>query len=274
MKKLAILLVALSAFGVSAQERPQAPDADKIAVAIASLPRGESVVPVYHEPHHRMLFAYGTTKILEGQLPPGDMSWFHVHTEPILYITLSASQQRTQVLGEEWGGGAAGRGAAAGRGGTAAGRGAPPNGAAPLPAIRATSTTSYYDHPVTHRITNAGDRLFRFMVVTNASAGDERDESSTDAGFAGVPELANRWFRSYRIKLAPGESTQSHRHSTESVIVQVSDGKAMAVGPMTWELGEPGRWAWFDSGTVHEIRNVGTVPFEAIEVEVRKPVAK
>ena len=43
-----------------------------------------------------------------------------------------------------------------------------------VPAIRATSTTSYYEEPITHRITNAGDRLFRFMVVTNASAGDEK----------------------------------------------------------------------------------------------------
>ena len=248
----------------------------RVAKAAAALPKTESIVPVYHEPHHRMLFANGTTKILEGQVPPGDTSWYHVHAEPVLYITLSASQQRTQVLGEEWSGGAAGRGAApaAGRGAAPAGRGAPPNGAPPLPAIRATSTTSYYDSPVTHRITNAGTGLFRFMVVANSSAGDERDVSSVDAGFAGVPELANRWFRSYRIKLAPGESTQSHRHATDSVIVQVSDGKALAVGPMTWELGELGRWAWFDGGTTHEIRNVGTVPFEAIEVEVRKPAAK
>ena len=40
---------------------------------------------------------------------------------------------------------------------------------------------------------------------------------------------------------------------------------------MTWELGEQGRWAWFDGGAVHEIRNVGAVPFEALEVEVRRP---
>ena len=191
-----------------------------------------------------------TDDILEGQLPPGDRSWFHVHSEPILYITLSASQQKTQVLGEEWGGGGAGRGAAAGRAGAlqAAALRRP---AAPLPAVRATSTTSYYDQPVTHRITNAGDRLFRFMVVTNASAGDVADSSQAVSGFAGTPELTNRWFRTYRIKLAPGESTQSHRHSTESVIGQGSDG-ALAVGPMTWELGEPGRWAWFDDGTTHD----------------------
>ena len=70
-----------------------------------------------------------------------------------------------------------------------------------MPAVDATSTTSYYDVPVTHRITNAGDRLFRFMVVTNASPGDD---TAADHGFAGKAELSNRWFRAYRITLAPG----------------------------------------------------------------------
>lgn len=240
----------------------------KKASIVASLPKGEEVVPVYHEPHHRMLFAYGTTKILEGQVPPGDTSWYHVHAEPVLYITLSASTQRTQNLGEDWGGGG-GRGGAAGRGGVpnAGGRGAAPGGGAPLPAIRATSTTSYYDQPVTHRISNAGDRLFRFMVVTNASAGDD---TAGDHNFQGKPELTNRWFRAYRITLAPGQKTDAHRHSTESVIIQISDGKGLAAGPMTFELGEQGRWAWFDRDTTHEIRNVGTTPLEVIEVDVRQ----
>jgi quercetin dioxygenase-like cupin family protein len=244
----------------------------RAATVVASLPKGEQVVPVYHEPHHRQLFAYGTTRILEGQVPPGDTSWYHVHAEPVVYITLSASAQRTQVLGEDWGRGregAAPAAAGAGRGGPPAGRGAPPNGAAP--AIRATSTTSYFDQPVTHRITNAGDRLFRFMVVSNASPGDESASTPADAGFSSTPEMTNRWFRAYRIKLAPGQSTETHRHSTESVIVQVSDGQAFATGAMTWDLGEQGRWAWFDGGKEHQIKNVGTVPFEAIEVEVRRP---
>ncbi len=226
---------------------------------VASLPKGEQVVPVYHEPHHRQLFAYGTTRILEGQVPPGDTSWYHVHAEPILYLTLSASAQRTQNLGEDWSGG---RGAPPGRGAAPPGRGGPP-----VPAVRPTSTTSYYDAPVTHRITNVGDRLFRFMVVTNASPGDA---SAADHGFAGKAELSNRWFRAYRIRLEPGQKTEPHKHTTESVIIQVSDGHGHAVGPMNFELGEQGRWAWFDKDTVHEITNTGTVPLEVIEVDVRR----
>jgi len=245
----------------------------KRATVVASLPKGEQVVPVYHEPHHRQLFAKGTTRILEGSVPPGDTSWYHMHAEPVLYLTLSASAQRTQVLGEDWsrgrGEGAAPGGAVpAGRGASPAGRGAPPPltpGA--ITTVRPTSTTSYYDQPITHRISNGGDRLFRFMVVTNAAAGDDTD---ADHGFQGKAELANRWFRAYRITLAPGQSTPSHKHTTESVIVQVSDGQGVAAGPMTWELAEQGRWAWFDAGTAHEIKNTGSVPLEVIEVDVRR----
>jgi quercetin dioxygenase-like cupin family protein len=190
-----------------------------------------------------------------------------VHAEPVLYLTLSPGQQRTQNLGEDWGGGRAApppgaRGAAP----PAAGRGAAPAGAL-VPSVRPTSTTSYYDLPITHRITNVGDRLFRFMVVTNASPGDE---GPADHGFTGKAELSNRWFRAYRITLAPGQKTEPHKHSTESVIVQISDGHGHAVGPMNFELGEPGRWAWFDKDTTHEIRNAGTVPLEVIEVDVRR----
>src|SRR5262245_19091874 len=246
----------------------------KRATVVGSLPKGEQVVPVYHEPHHRQLFAKGTTRILEGQVPPGDTSWYHIHTEPVLDLTLSASQQRTQVLGEDWGrgrgngeGGAPGEPAPAGRGAAPAGRGAPPLPAGSVTTIRPTSTTTYYDQPLTHRITNAGDRLYRFMVVTNAAAGDR---SAADHGFQGQAELTNPWFRAYRLTLAPGQSTSPHNHSTESVIVQVSDGLGQAVGPMTWELGEQGRWAWFDSGVAHEIKNTGTVPLEVIEVDVRR----
>jgi len=245
----------------------------KRATVVASLPKGEQVVPVFHEPHHRQLFAKGTTRILEGSVPPGDTSWYHTHVEAVLHLTLSASAQRTQVLGEDWG---RGRGegvapagpAAAGRGAPPAGRGAPPPltpGA--ITTVRPTSTTSYYDQPVTHRISNGGDRLFRFMVVTNAAAGDD---TNADHGFQGKAELANRWFRAYRVTLAPGQSTPPHTHTTESVIVQVSDGQGVAAGPMTWELSEQGRWAWFDAGAAHEIKNTGNVPLEVIEVDVRR----
>jgi hypothetical protein len=79
---------------------------------------------------------------------------------------------------------------------------------------RATSTTSYIEKPVTHRIEN-GEGLFSAIVVVNETNGDETT-SVANAGFAGEPELTNSWFRSYRLKLDPGTTTDAHKHKTPS----------------------------------------------------------
>lgn len=268
---LLLLLVAGLIWTGTAGLAGQAP----AAAAVAE--RENPVVPVHHEPHHRQVFQHGSMRILDLQIPPGDRSWFHVHEWPVLYLTLSSSASRTQNLGEDWGGGAgrgAGRGAGpggvAGRGGAARGA-APPGGAAPGPAgPRATSTISYFEQPITHRLENIGENLFRAMVVVNETAGDEATTVEA-AGFAGTPELTNRWFRAYRIVLAPGEKTSSHQHRAPAAVLQATAGTGAAVAPMTFEFNEPGQWAFFDAGTTHEIRNTGDGPLELIEVEVRQP---
>jgi hypothetical protein len=235
------------------------------AVAGQDATRESPIVPVHDEPHHRQVFQYGTTRILDLQLPPGDTSWFHTHDWPVLYVTLGTSQTRTQNLGGEWTGGGAGRGGA--------GRGAPSPAAAPAAtqpaAPRATSTTSYAERPVTHRIQNAGDGLFRAMVVVNETAGDD-SASEQAAGFDGTPELINRWFRAYRIALGAGEKTAPHLHAAPVAVIQATAGRALGAGGMKWEFNEPGQWAFFDAGDRHEIRNTGAARVELIEVEIRK----
>src|SRR5688500_16246509 len=80
------------------------------------------VMPVHQEPHHRQVFQSGPMRIIDLQIPPGDVSWFHSHEWPVFYLTVADSQTLTQVLGLEWG--ARARGAGPGRGG-------PPAGAVP-----------------------------------------------------------------------------------------------------------------------------------------------
>jgi quercetin dioxygenase-like cupin family protein len=221
------------------------------------------VVPVHEEPHHREVFQYGTTRILDLQVPPGDISWFHTHEWPVLYMTLGTSAVRTQNLGSDWSGG----GARAGNAET----GVAPRPAQPPPVRRtprATSTTSYIERPVTHRIENRGDGLFSAMVVVNETAGDDT-KSIADAGFDSEPELTNAWFRSYRITLAPGERTNAHEHTTPVVIFQAIAGKAKAEGPMDFELNRPGQWAFYDAGVGHGIENLGEAAIELLEIEVR-----
>jgi oxalate decarboxylase/phosphoglucose isomerase-like protein (cupin superfamily) len=215
------------------------------------------VVPVHEEPHHRQVFQYGTTRILDLQVPPGDISWFHSHEWPVLYMTLGTSSIRTQNLGSDWSGGGDARPANAQ---------AQPPPARRMP--RATSTTGYIERPVTHRIENRGDGLFSAMVVVNETKGEDTT-SVADAGFDSEPELTNAWFRSYRVTLARGATTGAHEHTTPVVIFQAIAGKAKANGPMDFEFNRPGQWAFYDAGVGHTIENLGDAAIELLEIEVR-----
>ncbi len=217
------------------------------------------VVPVYREPRHRQVFESGTTRILDVQVHPGDTSLFHTHAEPILYVNFGNTQLRTQTYGQDWPAPAQGRGGAA----------APARPAAPGPAVRVMSTTSYVEKPVTHRIQNVGTSFFHLIAVLNQTAGDEAT-SSQAAGFAGTPEMTNRWYRAYRFTLAPGETIR-HQHAAPAVVVQTTDGQAVATAARTWGLNWPTAWAFFDRDEAHEVRNPGRTPVEFVEVEVRQP---
>jgi len=293
----AALAAGVLAAGLLASAASRAQSADE-AVSRADL--DSPIVPVHDEPHHRQVFQYGPMRILDLQIPPGDISWFHTHEWPVLYMTLGQSAARTQNLGSDWtggggrggggraagarggggrgdgaraGGGGGGRGdgarAGGGGGGRAGGGGARGGGGGAAAAPRATSTTSYFEEPITHRLENVGDQLFRAMVVVNETAGDDTTPVE-DAGFDGTPELENTWFRSYRVTLEPGATTAAHEHNAPVVIFQATDGTGMAAGPMNFELNEPGQWAFYDTGTGHTIRNEGDAPLELLEIEVRR----
>ena len=240
------------------------------------------VMPVHQEPHHRQVFQQGPLRIIDLQIPPGDMSWFHTHEWPVFYLTVADSQTRTQIFGEEWG--ARGRGAgAAGRGappagapraggappGPRAGGGAPRAGGPPTFRPRLFSDLSYAERAVTHRIHNNGTGLYRAIGVINETQGGDEAVTDEAAGFTGKAQISNRWFRIHRVALAPGEKA-THQHKAPVVVLQDSAGKGIAAGPMTFEFNEPGQWGFFDSGARHEISNSGTERLELLEVEVRR----
>jgi quercetin dioxygenase-like cupin family protein len=250
------------------------------------------VIPTHLEPHHRQVFQYGTTRILDLQLPPGDVSWFHTHEWPVYYLTTNDSPTISQNLGEEWGAGR--RGGGPGRAGGApaappaagAPAGPPPAASAPAPGApaatpgraggggrgrpRLMSDISYAERPNTHRIRNDGPSLFRAMVVVNETQGGDEAVTEQMAGFTDKPISSNRWFRAYRIALGPGEKTAAHQHKAPVVVLQDTAGKGVGAGGMKWEFNEPGQWAFFDAGDRHEISNTGEGRLELIEVEVRR----
>lgn len=132
------------------------------------------------------------------------------------------------------------------------------------------SDLSYAERPNTHRIRNDGPGLFRAMVVVNETAGGDETVTEERAGFTDKPISSNKWFRAYRIALAPGEKSSSHQHKAPVVILQDTAGRGLGTGGMTFEFNEPGQWAYFDAGDRHQITNTGDSRLELIEVEVRR----
>ena len=238
-------------------------------VSAALLQADDPIVPVFHEPHHRQVFQYGRRG--------SSISRFRRATSPGSTRTsrrCSTSRSARRGPGRRiW----ARSGEAAARRAAARDEGEPPRPRMPmrpaaphrrdrLPApvapgtliSRVSSTTSYVERPITHRLENIGEGLFRAMVVINETAGDEATTQEA-AGFSGKPELTNRWFRAYRFALAPGESTPKHRHTAPVAVFQASSGRGgLGIGGMKFEFNDPGQWAFFDAGDAHEIKKPGS----------------
>ena len=214
----------------------------------------EKVVPVHEEPRHRVVFDSPRTRVLDIQIPPGDTTLFHTHSDPILYVPMSSSQTRSQTLGREWSGG-----------GGAATALAPAASTATAPR-RLNSVTTYAKQPLTHRVNNIGQSLFRLIGVINASAGDPTTTPSPD--FAGTPEVDNPWFRAYRQTLT-AEPSSEHRHANPVALVVV-DGQATVSGASVVPLPPRGAYVFLEANTPHSLRAIGG-PTEIVEIEIRRP---
>lgn len=231
-----------------------------LAIAVVTgtvrAPAQDAPVPITQEPRHRVVFESDVARVHDVRVPSGDTTLYHIHDGPILYVPISRSRTRTQLLGGEWTGGDASQTASA-----AAGPG------------RVTSTISYIEKPVTHRVQNVGDGLFRLIAIVNRAAGTTMD-SDDSSGLSGKPEVANRYYRAFRVDVPAGQTTTSHAHAAPIVIVQQTPGRAVVEGATNAELSEPGAFALHTGPGAHTVKNAGATPVTVIEIELRGAVLK
>jgi quercetin dioxygenase-like cupin family protein len=233
------------------------------ALATLSVQQSDPVVHMSKEPRHKVVFESGTIRVQDIQIPPGDTTLFHTHDHAVLYVPISSSRTRSQLLGGEWSGGEAAARATAGARGAASA--APDLGQPPRPG-RVSSPASYIEKPMTHRVNNVGDSVFRLIAIGNLSQGTD---ATTDdlAGFADRPELLNRYYRAYRIALPAGNATTTHSHSWPVVIVQQTAG-AVGMEGTDKVTRQAGQYIVHERGP-HLLKNASDKPVELIEIEVR-----
>lgn len=189
-------------------------------------------VHIFDEPRHRTVHVDGDVRVLDVQINPGDTTLPHTHDAAIMYTFIS-------------------------------------NGDGPLYG-RLSSVTDYVTEPLTHRVNNAGPGLFRIIALVNQ--GPPLREDSDRPVVKEEPALENPWFRSYRIELAPGESTPLRTHHNPGLIVQVSEGlvHVSRADGISAELDAMGDWAWRSAGSAFQISNAGSTAVAVVINEARR----
>lgn len=194
---------------------------------------GEKVVHLLQEPRHRTVHHEGDLYLLDVQVNPGDESFAHVHDQAILLTYISL-------------------------------------GAGPRDGdVRV--NTDYASKPVTHKVSNNGPGLMRILALVNAGNGTLRKDDRP-SGFSMAPQEEDNWFRSYRIELAPGESTPVQKHQQPGFVAQAIPGVVHVTreGGITSELSAPGDWVWQKANVGYTVTNAGSVPVAVVINEGRQ----
>ena len=191
--------------------------------AFESASAEEKVLHLLEEPRHRTVHRQGDLYLLDVQVNPGDTSFQHIHDQAILLTTIHT------------------------------GRG-PANGA-----VR--SIPEYAYEPFIHNVSNDGPGLLRIIALVNGGKG-VKDDSDTPEGMRCDPDIENLWFRSYRLKLGPGEQTELQSHDNHTVVVQGSAGiiHITREDGLTRELDSAGNWEWREPGSPFIVKNMGDLP--------------
>jgi len=191
--------------------------------AFESASAEEKVLHLLEEPRHRTVHRQGDLYLLDVQVNPGDTSFQHIHDQAILLTTIHT------------------------------GRG-PANGA-----VR--SIPEYAYEPFIHNVSNDGPGLLRIIALVNGGKG-VKDDSDTPEGMRSDPDIENLWFRSYRLKLGPGEQTELQSHDNHTVVVQGSAGVIHITREdgLTRELDSAGNWEWREPGSPFIVKNMGDLP--------------
>lgn len=212
--------------------------------------QAQAPVPVEKEPRHHPVFHEGPIRILDVQIPPGDVTLYHTHDESILYVPISISPTDTQILGQEW-------------------LGVGPTDRSRFTGLVVATDTSYATKPLTHRVKNVGGTLFRLIAITN----DAAPSAGSPNPLPGTAVHSSSWYTVAQLTLPSGQDSGWQTALAPLVIVQPGAGRAQVEregnqGPTA--LDQPGAWAFIAKGTRYRISNAGPVTAAVVVVEPRQ----
>lgn len=206
------------------------------------------VVPVFQEPRHHQLFQNALVRVLDVRVASGDTTLYHVHATRHIAVVISSARTWEQMIGQP--------------------ASAVDTLAAPVGSILDNASAPL---PYTHRVGNADTVSFRYVVGQVLSSSGV-DAPALPASSSLRLDRETAYARVYRATLAPGQSTEVHRHLQPGLTVQVGAGTLRLEGTAptaTSPSAGPGAWWWRGAGTRHALRNVGAQPVEIVEIDWR-----
>ena len=206
----------------------------------------QSFVPIEKEPRHRLKFENQYVRVFDVFIPPNDTSLFHTHVNDGLSVRLTDARIRDEALG-----------------------GTPED----ITVKRGAVSFALRPSPLTHRVSNIGITPFRNIFVEVLPSAGMAPGAPPQALVAGhTLVLENERVRVSRLVLAPGQATELHTHALRTLRVAVSEGKIAVEVPgkkVRTVKFKPGDTQWHEGGTKHTLRNVGSAPFEAVDIELK-----
>jgi hypothetical protein len=200
-------------------------------------------VQVSEEPRHVPVFRDGPVSILDVRLTPHDTSMYHVHDAATLYVPIHPQPADAQVLGRDWFGLTR----------------TSPNRFANVPFVL---DTAYASTPLTHRVVNIGDALYRLIVVTTDRAPTMAPTALGPAPFPGKAQHSGGWFRASVV--APGADSTWRFTPVPIVVVRQQPGQgSIERSDLGWQaLNAPGDWAYVAPRTWWKLQGDAVVVVE------------
>jgi len=211
--------------------------------------------PANKEPHHRVVFENSQFRIMDVNVPPGEMTLEHSHSLDIATIAMSnGAETRAQSPGQPW-----------------AVRKPRPMGDVEI--------SEYSGKPGSHRLETVGKIAYNLFAVENLKSGGWTPSPAVTGGGTTLAK-ESRSFRIYNVALARERSQTSHTHAVPTLVVLLS-GKVMSEGPDEKakanapapvglkQIDRPGQWVLVPAGDSHHLVRLGNDDSRLIEIEVR-----
>jgi len=214
-----------------------------VANTVLAQPTPPRAVPAHREPRHHLVYENALARVMEVRAPAGDTAGWHLHAERMFTVVIAGARTWDQWAGQT---------------------------PTPAPAL---AVGAVFDNggwiPYTHRVGNVDTVAFQYVA-----AAVRRRTGITAPALQGVSHLAlerdSAGARVYRITLAPGEATTSHRHAAPGLTIQIGAGSVRTEGTKPRRSGAAsgaGAWTWRAAGHTHAARNMGTVPVQLVEID-------